>query len=76
MFIDSHAHLTSSQFDLDRDSAIQSALDAGVQYIVNPGTDLEDSRRAVELAERHPNVYACVGFHPHDAKKADETSLR
>ncbi len=76
MFIDSHAHITSDQFNDDRDETIQRAIDAGVEYIVNPGTDLEDSRRAVALSEKHPEVYACVGFHPHDAKKADDASLK
>lgn len=76
MFIDSHAHLTSKQFDDDRDEAVQRALDAGVEYIINPGTDVEDSKRAIELSEKHTNVYACVGFHPHDAKKADDRSLQ
>lgn len=76
MFVDSHAHLTSKEFDADREDVIRRATDAGVHCIINPGTDLEDSRRAVELADRHPNIYACVGFHPHDAKKADDRSLR
>ena len=76
MFVDSHAHLTSEQFNDDGDETINRAIDAGVEYIVNPGTDLDDSRRAIALAEKHPQVYACVGFHPHDAKKADEHSLR
>ena len=70
--IDSHAHLTSKDFDADRDDVIRRAHDAGVAFIVNPGTDCADSRRAVELAERHPGVYACVGIHPHEAGKADE----
>lgn len=75
MFIDSHAHITSDKFDADRDEVIQRAMDAGVDYIVNPGVDLDDSRRAVALAEKHRGVYACVGFHPHDAKKVTDTSL-
>jgi len=75
MFIDSHAHLTSEQFNPDRDEVIKRAIDAGVEYIINPGTDLEDSRRAVALAAKHPQVYACVGFHPHEAKKATPESL-
>lgn len=75
MFVDSHAHITSEQFDNDRDETIQRAIDAGVGFIVNPGTDLEDSRRAVALAEKHPQLYACVGFHPHDAKKANDGAL-
>ena len=76
MFIDSHAHLTSKEFDGDRDEAIRRAVDAGVDFIVNPATDLDDSRRAVELAEKHPQVYATVGFHPHEAKQANERSLQ
>ncbi|MBI5473797.1 MAG: YchF/TatD family DNA exonuclease [Ignavibacteriae bacterium] len=76
MFIDSHAHLTSEQFNIDREETIKRALDAGVHLIVNPATDLEDSLRAIELAEKHDCVYACVGFHPHEARKADEKSLQ
>ncbi|HEX9006823.1 MAG TPA: TatD family hydrolase [Bacteroidota bacterium] len=75
-FIDSHAHLTAKEFDGDRDEVIQRAVNAGVRYIVNPGTDLADSRRAVELAERHDAVYACVGIHPHEAARADDAALR
>lgn len=76
MFIDTHAHITAEQFNDDRDDVIRRALDAGVHAIVNPATDLDDSRRAVALAEKHNGVYACVGFHPHDARKADDASLR
>ncbi|MER3523733.1 MAG: radical SAM protein [Ignavibacteria bacterium] len=75
MFIDTHAHLTAEQFDADRDDVIRRALDAGVSVIINPSTDLEDSRRAIALAERWDPVYACVGFHPHEARKADDASL-
>lgn len=75
MYIDSHAHLTSPRFDNDREDVIRRALNAGVECIINPGTDLDDSRRAVDLAEKHANVYACVGFHPHDASKANENAL-
>jgi TatD DNase family protein len=74
--IDSHAHLTSKEFDADREDVIRRAQEAGVACIVNPGTDLDDSRRAVDLADRHPGVYACVGVHPHEAGKADDASLR
>ncbi len=74
--IDSHAHLTSKEFDADRDDVIRRAHDAGVSLIVNPGTDLGDSRRAVALADKHPGVYACVGVHPHEAGKADDPALQ
>ena len=75
MFIDSHAHLFFKDFKDDLDDVIKRAQEAGVDYIVNPGTDLETSRQSIELAERFEMVYACVGFHPHDASKADGKSL-
>lgn len=37
--------------------------------ILNVGTDLESSQASLELAERYSQVYAAVGFHPHDARK-------
>jgi TatD DNase family protein len=76
MLVDSHAHLTSPRFDEDRDDVIRRALDAGVRLIVNPATDLADSRRAVALADRHDGIYACVGIHPHEAAAATEESFR
>ena len=75
MFIDSHAHLFFKDFENDLDEVIQRARDAGVTAIINPGTDLPTSRRSVELAEKYEMIYACVGFHPHDASKADDASL-
>ena len=48
---------------------------AGVGTIVNVGTDLISSRRAVTLAGQYDSVYAAVGMHPHDAKKLDGVAL-
>jgi TatD DNase family protein len=75
MFIDSHAHLFSPEFNGDLDGVVGRAAEAGVGVIVNPGTDLETSRGAIALAERFEGLYACVGFHPHDAAKAGPKDL-
>jgi len=74
MFIDTHAHLFSGDFDADRDDVIRRAQDVGVEYIICPGTDLETSRKSIEIAEQYDCVYAAVGFHPHDAKKAADSN--
>ncbi len=66
--IDSHCHLDFDEYDGCRDITIMAALDAGVHTMINIGTDLESSKRSVELAERHDCVFATVGVHPHDAK--------
>jgi TatD DNase family protein len=73
--IDTHAHLDFSRFDNDRPAAIERAQAAGVAAIVNVGTDLLSSRRAVALSEQYRDVYAAVGMHPHDAKKLDGGAL-
>jgi TatD DNase family protein len=69
-WVDSHCHL---QFVTGgADAAIARARDAGVEWVVCVGTDLESSRQAVELAARHPDVHATVGLHPHDASRLDD----
>jgi len=74
MFIDSHAHLEMREFDRDREEVILRAAAAGVDYIVTVGTTLRECRKAVEIARRHPAVYAAVGIHPHDAKEIDHNT--
>ena len=75
MLIDTHCHLDDSKFDLDRDEVIKRADAAGVKYIINIGSDLENSKAAVEIAARYKNVYATVGLHPHDAKILDDKTF-
>jgi TatD DNase family protein len=73
--IDTHCHLDFPHFDEDRDEVLVRAVDAGVTAVINPGTDLESSRRAVALTERYDNVYAAVGVHPHDASTLGHQTL-
>jgi TatD DNase family protein len=69
MYIDSHAHIFFEEYQADRDAVLKRAWDAGVEAIIVPGTTLETSIEAVDLAEKHEGVYACVGIHPHEASK-------
>jgi len=48
---------------------IKRANQVGVNYFVVPGTDLETSKKAVEIARKHEGVYAAVGIHPHNVYK-------
>lgn len=76
MVVDTHCHLDLQQFDIDREAVIERAWAAGLNRIMNPGVDLETSRRAVALAEAHPQIFAAVGFHPHDAAKMGADDLQ
>ena len=43
--------------------------------MVTAGSDLASSHRAVSIAEMYDNVYAAVGFHPHEARHMAEGNL-
>lgn len=61
--IDTHAHVNFSTFKDDADKVIQSALDKKIA-IINVGSQISTSRRAVELAAKYPRVFAAIGLHP------------
>jgi TatD DNase family protein len=67
--IDSHAHIHDARYDTDRAAMLERAREAGVAAIVTIGCDLEDSRRALETAEKH-DLLASIGIHPHEAQAA------
>ena len=74
MYIDSHSHIDSNEFDADRDLVIQRALAVGVDIIVDIGNGdiVRDSHStAIRLAEQYPFVYTTVGVHPHEARLFD-----
>ncbi len=73
--IDTHAHLDNEQFDKDREAVIARAHENGISHILSVGCDLASSRANVALSERHPNISAAVGIHPHDAVEADAAGI-
>jgi TatD DNase family protein len=63
--VDTHCHLNLSAYDTDREEVLDRARLAGVERILIPGVDLQSSQIAIELAEKHDEVFAAVGIHPH-----------
>jgi TatD DNase family protein len=72
MLIDSHAHLEMPEFKKDLEAVIQRAKESGVEYIFTVGTEKKDWKRALEIANSHPSIYAILGVHPHNAKEVDD----
>lgn len=70
--VDAHCHLQFHKFEEDYDAVIKEAVGKGVTTIVNTGTSIDSSKKAVELASKYENLYAIVGIHPHHADKTDE----
>ena len=67
--IDVHCHLQFKAFENDYDAVIKDAFAAGITGIINTGTQLSSSRKAVKFAEQYKNLYAIIGVHPHHADK-------
>jgi len=70
--IDTHAHLTALD---NADKAIERAAEAGVTRILTVGTDVDDCRNALALADRREGVFAILGIHPHEAGTATPDEL-
>mgnify|MGYP002767878848 FL=1 len=64
MLFDTHAHYDDEAFDADRDAVLTALPGQGVGLVLNPGCDVESSRKAVAYTAAYPHVYAAVGIHP------------
>jgi TatD DNase family protein len=70
-FTDSHCHLTMSNAEAN----LAAARAAGVRGFVVPATKLDDAPQAVKIAHANADVWAAVGFHPHDSKECDDAAF-
>jgi TatD DNase family protein len=75
MLIDSHAHLNDRRFDKDRDKLIKKLKENGVEIVLNPGSNVASSVKAVSLANQYDNIYAAVGVHPHDVNDMNNDTI-
>lgn len=62
-YIDIHCHLDFKDYDPDREAVLTRMKENEVGAITI-GTDLESSKRAVEIANQNENIWACIGVHP------------
>lgn len=62
---DIHAHLHDSAYDEDREAILKEMKEYGLG-VITVGTDKEQSKKALALAQAHEHIFATVGFHPAD----------
>jgi len=72
--VDTHAHIGDASFDADRGEVLQKASDAGVAAVIAVGENMDDARRNLELAGRHPMIRPAAGLYPTilDLEKAEQ----
>ena len=72
---DSHCHLDDKAYRKDIARVIERAHQNDVIRMMTVGVNKETATQAVSLAEANPDLYASVGFHPHDAKQCNSDAL-
>jgi TatD DNase family protein len=72
---DSHCHIDDAAYLKDLDQVFFRAREAGVRAMLIAGISPDNCPRVVALAEKHPECYASVGVHPHDAQSLTEEKL-
>jgi TatD DNase family protein len=67
MLVDSHCHLNYKGIAEDQDAILTRARAAGVSTMLNISTRESEWDEVIGLAEKHKDIWATVGIHPHEA---------
>ena len=68
--IDTHTHIYDHQFSLDRNEAMQRAIDAGVGTMLLPNVDTSTIAPMLELHEQYPDcTRVMMGLQPEEVKE-------
>lgn len=63
--IDTHSHLYDQQFDADRETVVQRALDSGVEKMLLPNCDRNTLPKMLDMAAKWPrHCLPMLGLHP------------
>ena len=73
---DTHTHLYSEAFDIDRDQMIERALKAGISRFYLPAIDSSYTESMYALEREYPeNIFLMTGLHPTHVKQDPKTEL-
>jgi TatD DNase family protein len=76
LIIDTHAHLDDERYNEDLDEVLANAKANGVEGILIPGADINDLKKAQEIAHKNENIYFAAGVHPYHHEQYDDKILR
>ncbi|MCD4825261.1 MAG: TatD family hydrolase [Phycisphaerae bacterium] len=74
--IDTHCHLAHGKLYQNIPALLEEAAAANVSTIICAAADLHESKTALGLAQKYPNIYSLAGVHPHEAQAADAEMIR
>jgi len=75
MLTDTHCHLYYDELKKNLSRVLDDAKKLGVNRFICVGTNVQESRECLEIANTHEKIYATAGIHPHDAKDTSKDYL-
>lgn len=76
MFIDTHTHLYSEEFNEDIEEVVNRAISSGVEKLLLPNIDIESIEAMHQLELKYPgHCYSMMGLHPGYVKEDWEAQL-
>lgn len=72
---ETHAHYDDDAFDEDRELLLQQMHEEGIDYIVNIGCSMENSRNIVKMIQQYDFLYGTVGVHPSDIDELTDENM-
>lgn len=69
--IDVHAHYEDEAFKEDLEDLLMALKEQKIGKIINAGAGIESSKRAIEIAKTHEDIYCTIGIHPEYVDKGD-----
>ncbi len=72
MLVDSHCHL---EYNNNLKNIIEAAKKAGVEYILDAGSGLNDIASHIKICEEFGGVYTAAGAHPHEATEYQDITV-
>lgn len=76
MIIDTHAHLDDERYDTDFSDILKRMGENEIEKVIIPGADINNLKKAQNLAKTHENLYFAAGVHPYDIADFDIEILR
>ena len=75
MLTDTHCHLYYDELKKNLSRVLDDAKKLGVNRFICVGTNVQESRECLKIANTHEKIYATAGIHPHDAKNTSKDYL-
>ncbi len=72
---ETHAHYDDRAFWGEQDDLLKQMHREGIEYIVNIGCSMENSRAITEFVKQYDFLYGTVGVHPEDAGTLREEDM-